>query len=82
MHRHVYLVNDLIILSNHGGLHECMQLYVMNLVRMVAAVPVLIHAPVPLDGQIQRVNLVSYYISTVHDLHKLIPYIAGNIGGN
>ena len=49
----------------------CMQLYVMNPVRMVAAVPVLIHAPVPLDGQIQHVNQVS--CSTVHDLHELEP---------
>ena len=48
-----------------------MQLYVMNPVRMVAAVPVLIHAPVPLDGQIQHVNQVS--CSTVHDLHELEP---------
>ena len=36
-----------------------LQLYVMKPVRMEAAAQVLIHVPVPLDGQIQRVNQVS-----------------------
>ena len=47
----------------------CMQLYAMIPVRMVGAVPVLIHVPALLDGQTQHVNQVSYYNSAMHSRH-------------